>query len=131
VVFRRLRFFQGRERPNGLKDVTWVRPDGGEMSSEDWSDPERRTLAFVLSGEPAGDERTRAGEPASDDTFFAVLHAGPEPQEQVLPDGVAGRRWACVFDTAQPEGPEGVPRDRGEKVRVEGRSFVLFVARPA
>src|SRR5262249_797945 len=39
-VFRRRRFFAGGPvSEKGVKDVMWLRPDGGEMTIEDWSTP--------------------------------------------------------------------------------------------
>ncbi|HZU80383.1 MAG TPA: glycogen debranching protein GlgX, partial [Acidimicrobiales bacterium] len=44
-VLRRRDFFTGEPMtPGGLRDVTWVRPDGAEMRDEDWADRENRTL---------------------------------------------------------------------------------------
>jgi len=33
--------------------VTWIRSDGHEMTEEDWSDPENRTIGMLLDGQAA------------------------------------------------------------------------------
>ena len=38
-VFRRRRFFEGRpvqRRRDNLPDIAWLRPDGSEMTEQDW-----------------------------------------------------------------------------------------------
>ena len=51
IVFHRDRFFHGQVIPGtDVKDVTWFRPDGAEMSEEDWQVDETKTLAAMLSG---------------------------------------------------------------------------------
>ena len=52
-VLRRRDFFSGEPLPGtATKDVTWIRPDGEEMTDEDWADPENRTIGLLLSGGP-------------------------------------------------------------------------------
>ena len=37
-VFRRRRFFQGRRiRGSAVKDLSWLQPDGAEMTDEEWN----------------------------------------------------------------------------------------------
>jgi isoamylase len=131
VVFHRLRFLQGSILPNGAKDVAWLREDGAEMEQHDWHDAERRTLALMLSGFAGGEDRTRAGEPASDDTFFAILNAAGVSVDQVLSEAPNGRRWLLVFDTSRPEDRDATLREKGEIYHVAERAFALFVAREA
>ena len=48
-VFRRTAFLEGTTHPESrLKDVTWLREDGHEMTEEDWRNPDRQTLAVLL-----------------------------------------------------------------------------------
>jgi len=41
------RFLTGEER-EGIKDVTWLHPDGREMTEEDWNDAGSATLGMLL-----------------------------------------------------------------------------------
>src|SRR6185436_2983454 len=51
-VLRRRRFFQGRRiRGSEIKDIAWFRPDGHEMTDEDWNTGYARSLAVRLAGD--------------------------------------------------------------------------------
>jgi glycogen operon protein len=59
---RRHKFFQGRPLRGGeIKDLVWLRPDGGEMTDEEWSAGWQRTLGMRLDGDALEilDERGR------------------------------------------------------------------------
>ena len=86
-ILRRRNFFTG-ESPPGLhtKDVTWIRPDGTEMTDEDWSGADRRSIGMLLFGQ-AADEVDMRGRSAAGDTLvvaaerrleIALVHA-PAP----------------------------------------------------
>lgn len=120
VVFRRSRFFHGQIIPGTeVKDVTWLRPDGAEIDSDDWNNPDAKTLIALINGEAGHRFLTEAGEPEPDDTFFWVMHAGHESVNVVLPDLAGSGEWVEVFCT----GP--CTRD-GEQVTMEGRTAALF-----
>ena len=59
-ILRRRAFFTG-EPPPGLhtKDVTWIRPDGPEMTDEDWSDPTNGASGCSCSGQAADEVDVR------------------------------------------------------------------------
>jgi glycogen operon protein len=39
------RFVHGRSQPGaGLPDIAWFGPDGNELNSDQWANPEERTL---------------------------------------------------------------------------------------
>jgi glycogen operon protein len=51
-VLRRRRFFSGGfVRGSDFKDIVWFRPDGQEMTGEDWAEPHGRALGMLLNGE--------------------------------------------------------------------------------
>ena len=65
-VFRRRRFFQGKDVRGHLgDDVAWLRPDGQTMDDDDWGNGFARSLGMFLNGRaparrrPA--RRTRGG----------------------------------------------------------------------
>ncbi len=102
-VFRRPRFFDGRQlRPGALKDITWVTPEGSEMSHTDWTLPYARSLAFILGGD-GGTVETETGRPAADDTFLVMLNAYTETIPYALPHAPDGPAWEVVLDTARAE----------------------------
>ena len=126
-IFRRPKFFQGREvRGAGVKDIMWLNPGGQEMGDEEWGTHFVKTLGVLLCGD-ALDVRDWRGQPITDDTFLMLLNAAHDPVEFVLPDQAA-QRWAAVLDTSDERGfldpqPEHAA---GEKLTLASRSFVLL-----
>ena len=50
-VLRRSRFLVGTfNEALGVKDVTWLAPDGNEMTTEHWHDAHNRCLGMLLDG---------------------------------------------------------------------------------
>ena len=51
-VFRRRGWFKGRPvRGAGVSDIAWFRPDGEEMSDEDWGEGHAKSFAVFLNGD--------------------------------------------------------------------------------
>ncbi|HEV2761985.1 MAG TPA: glycogen debranching protein GlgX, partial [Pyrinomonadaceae bacterium] len=127
-VLRRRKFFQGRPvRGSEVEDVTWFRPDGGEMSEADWHDPDRRSIAVRLAGD-AIDETDERGRRITDDTLLLLLNARHEPMTFILPTHTGDVRWQLTLDTRAPNGRRAnSPRVRGGgKYRLVARSVALF-----
>jgi isoamylase len=100
---RRHKFFQGRPIRGGeVKDLVWLRPDGGEMTDEEWSAGWQRTLGMRLDGDALEvlDERGRR---IKDDTFLLLLNAHHEPVPFMLPAFVSDAKWTLLFDTNRPD----------------------------
>jgi glycogen operon protein len=131
-VFRRRRFFQGRRiRGAEVKDLYWLRPDGKEMTDEDWSQGYVRCLGVRLAGD-ALEEKDAKGRPLVDETFLLLLNAHHEPRPFTLPAHKRGVRWQPVFDTALYDGngkPVTLLRG-GEQYDLEARSLALLRLRP-
>jgi glycogen operon protein len=99
-VFRRRRFFQGRRiRGAEVKDISWLRPDGKEMTDEDWAKGYVRCLGVRLAGH-AIEEKDSKGRAVLDETFLLLLNAHHEPRPFTLPAHKPGVRWQPVLDTA-------------------------------
>jgi len=128
-VFHRRRWFLGAPiRGSEARDIGWMRPDGGEMSEEDWRRSDAKSLGVFLNGRgiPSLDER---GERVVDDSFYLLFNAGQETLEMRLPDRPHwGQRWGTVLDTARPRMLGGEEEyGPGDAVRVEGRSVVVLL----
>jgi glycogen operon protein len=133
-VFRRRRFFEGVDE-NGVRDIAWFAPSGGEMTQEAWQDPGERSLQFFLNGLaiPTLDVRGRR---IVDDSFLVLVHAWHADTTFTLPPARWGRQWGLVFDTARPDprvrSREFDERDdspkytAGEPLTLTARSFVLL-----
>ena len=98
-VLRRRHFFQGRRiRGSEVKDLAWFRPDGKEMSDEDWNNLEARCFGLRLAGD-AIEELDDRGNRIVDDTLLILLNAHHEPVSFTLPAHRRKVRWEVVFDT--------------------------------
>lgn len=129
IVFHRNRFFYGRIIPGTeVKDVVWLRPDGAEMTQENWSEPHAKALGVRLSGEAGLMHLTPRGEQEPDDTFLIFLNASPGHVPFRLPKDVPGATWEVLIDTSDDEnGQAGTEHTAGAEVTVKARSLQLFM----
>jgi isoamylase len=136
-VFRRRRFFNGlpvrRRGTEGQPDISWFRPDGSEMSDDDWGSGFGKSVAVYLNGQGIPELDAR-GQRVADDSFFLCFNAHHEPIEFTLPPSEFGRAWVPVVDTsvetvgsaANPEDRQPVPA--GNAVQVAARATVVLQA---
>jgi glycogen operon protein len=130
IVFHRHRFLSGARTPDSaVKDITWLRPDGGERTHADWSDPEDRFLAFILSGAAHGYHLNWSGEPEPDDTFLVVAWSGAAPLRFTLPGPPLGELWQPVMDTASGFLEQAASWEAGKPLTLEPRTLSVFVRR--
>jgi isoamylase len=126
-VFRRRNFFQGRRiRGSELEDITWFRPDGEEMTDEEWRSPHVRAFGMRLGGD-AMREWDERGERVLDATFLLLFNADRGAVEFVLPAATPGVRWWTVVDTAEPgdeEDRDAIPG--GDPVWLPPRSVLVL-----
>jgi glycogen operon protein len=129
-VLRRRHFFYGRPtRGSQVKDLAWFRPDGREMTDDDWNNGLTRCLGLRLSGD-AIDEVDADGQAIQDDTLLLLLNAHHEPVSFVLPAHRPRVRWEPVLDTRTATGsPGGRARRGGDGYELEGRSLALLQLR--
>jgi isoamylase len=121
-VFQRRRWFKGRPlRGSGVSDIAWFRPDGGEMSDQDWQEGHAKSFAVFLNGEALRDV-DEEGQPLRDDSFLLLFNAHHEALPFTLPGDAFGTGWRVQLDTANPGAVEGV-FDAGATVEVPGRSL--------
>jgi len=99
----RRKFYQDRSiRGTVEKDIAWIRPDGQEMSDEEWGLGWVRSLGLMLNGETLGDV-DEAGDPVKDDTFLVMLNCHHEPIQFFMPKPVSVEGWEIIVDTNDPE----------------------------
>jgi isoamylase len=82
-----------------IKDVVWYRPDGQEMTDEEWNQDFARCLGMGLSG-VAVDEVNERGQRISDDNFILLINAHFETIPFVLPVPPTGAGWVALIDTS-------------------------------
>ncbi len=126
-VLHRQKFFHGRKiRGSEVKDLTWFRPDGKEMTEENWNNPETRCFGLRLSGE-AIDEVDQEGNPITGDTLLLLLNAHYEPLSFILPAHKTGLRWELRLDTrTSVKKIDHRIVKAGKPYGLESRSLVLF-----
>ena len=120
-VFRRRRFFSGRE------DIGWYTPAGEPMGDDDWDSGYAKSLLVFLNGDAIREPDER-GEPVTDDSFLLLFNAHHEVLQFTLPDTGAGERWSVAVDTSAPMRDEAEARTfkTGEPVDVEARSVLVL-----
>jgi isoamylase len=124
-VFRRRRYFQGRPLHGaGVADIAWYRPDGVEMTDEDWQSGTAKSMAVFLNGDAISSPNPR-GEPVVDDSFLVVFNAHHEDVDFALPGPENAQRWLPVFDTSDLLAG-GDALKPGELLKSTGRSITLL-----
>ncbi len=130
AVFRRRNFFQGRQiRGAGIKDIAWLRPDGEEMTDEEWNQEFARCLGVSLSGQ-AADEVDERGQPVHDDNFLLLMNAHHEEIPFVVPEAPSGSGWFAILDTScQTTRNPDAYYPAAAKYPLQARSLALLVER--
>ena len=132
-VFRRKRFFNGRpvrrRGSEGLPDISWFRPDGSEMSDEDWDSGFGKSIAVYLNGQGIPDLDPR-GRRVVDDSFVMCFNGHHEGLEFILPPAEFGAAWQPVVDTAAGPGEvsDAAPVKAADAIRVQPRAMVVLQA---
>jgi glycogen operon protein len=126
-VFRRRDFFQGRPiHGSDVKDIVWLKPDGAEMTNEEWDHDFARSLGVYLAGEALTENDAR-GRPVKDENFLVLFNAHHEELAFKLPSyGV--QRWLALVDTSYADGlaPDGT-FEAGTSYALKARSLALLV----
>jgi isoamylase len=126
--FRRRRFFEGRpteRQGDDRPDIAWFRPDGSEMTENDWSSGFGRAVGVFLNGDAITDTDLR-GEPVTDDSFLMYFSAHHEPIDFELPPDEYGSHWQVVLDTASETGLADEQLKTGGTVTVGPRALVVI-----
>jgi glycogen operon protein len=122
-VLRHRDFFNGQPiAPDGMKDVTWVRADGGEMTETEWTDDQLRSIGMLLSGQ-ATDEIDPRGRPVYGDTILLLLNGGTRSRSYVLPRIERPGIWEELLNTAR---ALGTRRIQGSTINLTAHSVILL-----
>ena len=99
---RRKRFFRGRRiRGADVKDITWLRSDGHEMTDVEWDARWVRSIGMRLDGRALGEVNVN-GELISDDDLLMILNAYDQPVLFTIPLWDSETPWEVEFDTSKP-----------------------------
>ncbi|HET9440054.1 MAG TPA: glycogen debranching protein GlgX [Longimicrobiales bacterium] len=126
-ALRRRKFFRGRKiRGADVKDVTWVRSDGHEMTDAEWDAPWVRSIGMRMDGRNLG-EMDESGRMLTDDDLFLILNAHHEGVNFTIPLWDSEEPWQVELDTNDETREETV--GPGQALAVSGRAVVLLVRR--
>jgi glycogen operon protein len=124
-LFRRRNYFRGQAvREAAMKDISWLEPDGTEMSAELWARSSARALGVLISGHGLT-ERDELGRPVEDDDLLLLLNAHDDSVAFSLP-GAEGERWDALLDTGH-DGFEGRSYGRGATYPLAAHALALLV----
>jgi glycogen operon protein len=126
-ILHRRNYFHGRAIMGvGIKDISWHRPDGMEMTAEDWEDYELRALAVRLAGH-AADVIDSEGNEIIGDTLALLFNANDEPLTFRVPRTPDGVPWEFVLDTSLPQAPAGAEKyAAGAHYVLESRAMAVL-----
>jgi glycogen operon protein len=122
----RRKFYQDRSiRRSEVKDIMWLRPDGEEMTDEEWWAGWVRCLGVMLNGETL-DHIDEKGERVLDDTFLIMLNCHHEPIKFYLPQSPQSKDWEVVIDTNDPEQTIARVVPAGKPIQLARQSLILM-----
>jgi glycogen operon protein len=117
-AFRRARFFTGKPLDgNGQKDVTWLSPEGREMTQEDWTLGYARCLGMLLGALPG-----------EDGPFALLMNAHHDTLPFKLPAPLAGDAWLRLIDTSDGRNDGAATFVGQDTYPLAGRSLVVLQA---
>jgi glycogen operon protein len=126
-IFRRRDFFHGiAVGDGGRKDVAWLKPDGQEMTAEEWEKDFARSLGMWLHGDslPETDDR---GRPLRDASYIVLFNAHHDVIDFKLPDAGPGVSWHAEIDTSFESGePSAEVASPQGTYPLQGRSLALL-----
>ncbi len=125
-VLHRRKFFQGRRiRGTDIQDIRWVRPDGEDMTEEEWTTSFVRVLGMLLNGQVM-DEYNEKGERIKDDVLLLLTNSHWEVVPFVLPGKKGEPDWEVLVDTFDPKETPDYTLVCGESFDLKPRSLVLL-----
>ncbi|GHE42158.1 glycogen debranching protein GlgX [Vulcaniibacterium thermophilum] len=120
------RFFSGEyDEELGVRDVTWLAPDGSEMTEAHWHDPQARALMMLLDGraQPTGVRRH-----GRESTLLLAVNGRAEATGFRLPAAPDGTRWRVGISTDDAHARGSKVGDEGGAFRLCDRALALLVA---
>ena len=113
-------------REPNLEDVGLYRPDGKEMTTDDWNSPISHCLGVLLTGS-AIDELDERGNIIQDDTILVLFNSGTEIYFTLPVAEAESGKWELIFDTNSELGKPVVQTlSPGDNYKLASRSMCLF-----
>lgn len=126
-MLQRSNFFHGHNiKTPGLKDVTWLMPDGKEMTIDNWNGDGTHCFGMLLQGD-ANDEKDKHGYSIKDDTLLVLLNAHRDQVLFTLPKDFKGP-WTVIVDTCIPSGKSTGLDSINDSYTIKARSLILLLS---
>jgi isoamylase len=123
-VLRWPQFLHGQHAAAGVKDITWIAPDGAEMTTEQWHDSAARCIGLMLNGEADG-RLSMEGVPIQGELLLIILNGGADEVAFSLPPVPQGSGWLRLIDTSDDE-PTKATREFNEAIPIAANSISLW-----
>lgn len=127
-AFSRKNWFKGKPvRRKGLTDIAWFKPDGSEMTEDDWKEGFAKSLGIFLYGDGL---RTvdQDNKPLVDDSFYLIFNGHFGDIDFKLPSNKYSLGWKKVIDTSNTRLEDKTDYKPDETVKAQERSFILLQA---
>lgn len=124
-AFQRRRFFTSKSTHGVVRGISWLQPDGTEMSDEAWSAGYVQCLGMHLARNTG--EVDEKGKPVLDDHMLLLFNAHHEPIPFTLHTLAGYRDWERVVDTADSK-LSTFAHKSGEQYTLPARSMTVFRA---
>jgi len=103
----------------------WFRPDGTEMTDDDWNLSFVKSLTVFLAGDMLSDVDYK-GDRIIDDSFLMLFNAHYDPIRFSIP--FHERTWHLVLDTYRGTcDDEAIEEVKNRNLTINHRSFVLLI----
>jgi glycogen operon protein len=123
-TLRRGRFLTGQiDETLGIRDVTWINANGGEMQDSNWHDASMKCFGMLLDGRA---QKTGIKRRGADKTVLMVMNSYQGLVDFTLPKCDIGESWQLLIDTNRPHPDTEKPFKFGSHYQVTGRSLLLF-----
>lgn len=134
IVFGRKHWFQGkniRGTSSEVKDISWFKPDGNDISDESWDNDFAKSLAVYLNGKSLtclGDR----GEKVTDNSFYVIFNADSQPLNYKLPKAKFAESWLKVVDShnaivCECENNNNT-YEAGTQLKIEGHAITVLMS---
>ena len=111
-IFNRKSFFVGKPvGKNKIKDISWYNELGHEMTTAEWQDGKRKSLAYSVYNEKK--------------YIFCILNANYKETDWALPDVGKGYEWKLLFDSSDKFKMSKKLKEE-KKITVPAWSVILF-----
>jgi glycogen operon protein len=110
-----------------VKDISWFKPDGKEMTDDDWNAGYSKSLTLRLAGDAMA-ETDEKGRAIVDDTLLILINAHHAPLAFTLPAHRREVRWQPILDTSVSAGSEKLVTNLkgGAQYELEARSIAVL-----